>query len=103
MGAFLAYKAAVEKAKTTDAEQVMEAYRCLTYYEPRGWIKVRTVNGQADVPDYNGALLPDRKLGHPRLDPKDRMAVFASQVWPAEAQVRARMPKDAVRTAADCR
>ena len=34
MGAFLAYKAAVEKAKSLDPQKVMEAYRCLSYYEP---------------------------------------------------------------------
>lgn len=103
MGAFLAYKAAVEKAGSLDPEKIMEAYRCLTYYEPRGWINVRTLNGQGDVPDYYGSLIADPKLGHPRFNPADRTAVFASAIWPSDTQVKALMPKSAVRSAADCK
>jgi branched-chain amino acid transport system substrate-binding protein len=102
MGAFLAYKTAVEKVGTFEPLKVMEAYRCTTYFEPRGWITVRAINGAADVPDYFGLLVPDSKLGHPKIDAKDRLTVYSHQVWQSDAAMKKLVPKDAQRSKADC-
>jgi branched-chain amino acid transport system substrate-binding protein len=95
MGAFLAYKTAVEKARSFDPLKVMRAFRCERYFEPRGWVKVRPINGAADVPDYMGLLVPDTKLGHPKLDARDRLTIYSHQVWQSDATMKKLVPKDA--------
>lgn len=102
IGAFLAYKAAAEKAESLEAEELMEAFRCLRYFEPRGWISIRTLNGQANVPDYFGALIPDREQGFPVLDPDDSLAVAASDVWRSDSALRRAVPEEAQRESSEC-
>jgi ABC-type branched-subunit amino acid transport system substrate-binding protein len=94
ISAILAYKAAVEKAGTLDSSKVMAAYRCLDYYEPRGWINVRAINGQANAPEYIGLMTPDKKLGFPTMDPTDSATVYGGQVWRSDAELAQVVPKD---------
>lgn len=102
ISAFLAYKAAVEKANSFSPLAVMRAFRCMTYYEPRGWVKIRTLNGQADIPEYFGALKADAKLGHPRFDPTDREVIPAHEIWQSDAAVKAVAPKSALMSTSQC-
>jgi branched-chain amino acid transport system substrate-binding protein len=101
-GAFLAYKAAVEKARSFEPKKVMEAFRCLTYFEPRGWVKIRAINGQGDVPEFFGRLVSTGGA-IARLDPKDSSAITASQVWQSDAELRGLVPASAQRSAAKCK
>lgn len=102
MIAFLVYKAAVEKAGTFDPTKVMRAYRCMTYYEPRGWVKIRTLNGQADVPETFGSFQqtngPDM-----RMNPTDRLTVTGHEVWLSDTRAKVGMPKDAMMSATQCK
>ena len=77
-----------------DSSKVMAAYACLDYYEPRGWINVRAINGQANAPEYIGLMTPDKKLGFPSMDPSDSMTVYGGQVWRSDAELAQEVPKD---------
>ena len=101
IGGFLAYKAAVEKAQSLDPTKIMTAYRCLTFDEPRGWIHVRALNGEADAPSWVGPLVP-KQGALPAYDPKATMAVFGHQVWQSDTAVKKQIPADDQRTAASC-
>lgn len=102
VGAFIAYKTAVEKAGTTEPVAVMRAFRCMTYYDPRGWTRIRTLNGEASAPQYVGALKPDSEVGHPVYDPEDSMAFNVDGVWIPDEVLLEVMPESAVMTEADC-
>lgn len=103
IGTFLAYKATVEKARTFDALKVMQTWRCMRYYEPRGWVRVRAINGQADVPNFIGSFMRSRKFKDLILNPADRLAVYSHDTWASDAQLRGVMPKDAIRSRSQCK
>lgn len=94
MGAFLAYKAAVEKARSVDGTRVATAFRCIRYYEPRGWVTIRALNGQADVPSVVGQMrFPAGKEAH--LLVKDRIFVYSHDTWDGDAALARVVPEDA--------
>jgi branched-chain amino acid transport system substrate-binding protein len=103
MSAFLVYKAAVEKAGTFDPTRVMRVYRCMTYYEPRGWVKIRTLNGQADVPETFGAFQQVAGAEDMRMNPKDSLKVTGHEVWLSDTAAKVGMPRDAIMSPSQCK
>jgi branched-chain amino acid transport system substrate-binding protein len=94
IGAFLAFKASAERARSLDGSRVSSAFRCLRYYEPRGWVTIRALNGQADVPSVVGQMRFQAGR-EARLVAKDRIFVYSHDTWDAESALARIVPEEA--------
>ena len=83
----IAWAAAVKKARSFDAEKVVDALRGLKFRGPRGDQYIRAIDGQLNAATTMGPLVYNEKYGFAVLDPAT--AIQAEDVWLSEDEVKA--------------